>query len=618
MNGSQIGTVVGERYELVGELGSGGMGTVFKAKHISLPKFFAVKILNSQLSNDASFRARFEQEAKTASLLNHPHLVAIYDHGTTSLGEAYLVMDFIDGRSLAEILQSLKRIDQRRAIKIFSQIADGLANAHRTGVIHRDLKPGNVMLIETQENPEFVKVVDFGIAKIIGTDNEHTEINQSLTKTGEFFGSPLYSSPEQGCGAKPDQRSDIYSLGILMYECLTGKPPFRGENFFATMTLHNEAQARPFDKLLGIDPELEGIVFTCLEKDPADRYQSMEEVKTALDNTLHHQTESKTSASPPEPLSNKGSTRKQMLLISCIGGIVAVSAAAGYLWTHNNASIKTLSAVPPPPASAVTSTKPVTSNLPAIPDTVQLPEDARALSPQKLIEAGDALKVKLQAQGPLVSLLPARYFTAAAEAEPGLYDAYEHLASYYWDQKTGKDPENDRIALNKCRAVFQEQLRQFPKNASVYGNISTIYVELNRKQEALDAINEAIKLRPDDLEFRLKHAYYLHSLGRYRESIAEYEKYMQAGDKSSLYVQAINYQASGQSQKAMSFASAQLKRDPSIDSLYLVRADAERDLGLYREAIKDYETWRKMSKVAGDIRLDTIQDCKAKLAAGAR
>ena len=189
---SATGSVLGLKYRLVQELGRGGMGTVFKARHITLPKHFAVKLLKRELSNDADFRARFDQEAKTASFLNHPNLVSIIDHGTSDLGEAYLVMDFIEGTSLDEKLQIVKRIDQNQAINIFTQICDGLIHAHGLGIVHRDLKPSNIMLINNKQATDFVKIVDFGIAKMVGGDGS---ITQSLTKTGEFFGRSAIHEP---------------------------------------------------------------------------------------------------------------------------------------------------------------------------------------------------------------------------------------------------------------------------------------------------------------------------------------------------------------------------------------------------------------------------------------
>ena len=202
LTSSRIGSVVGERYELLSELGRGGMGSIFKARHINQSKLFAVKILSQELSKDAAFVTRFLQEAKTSSLLNHPNLVSIAQYGTTVYGETFLVMDFIDGRSLADLLTVVQRLEQKQALHVFAQICAGLGHAHELGVVHRDLKPSNVMLTYTKGGADFVKIVDFGIAKMVSGNGAAGHNTQALTKAGQFVGSPLYMSPEQGSGGQ--------------------------------------------------------------------------------------------------------------------------------------------------------------------------------------------------------------------------------------------------------------------------------------------------------------------------------------------------------------------------------------------------------------------------------
>lgn len=267
-------------YELLSIIGEGGMGRVFKARHKQLNKLFAVKLVHPELvANDAAMR-RFKLEAKAATDLTHANLVAVYGHGETAKGDPFLVMDLIDGVSLAEVIQKEGFLDVPRALEIFIQISEALAHAHCKGVVHRDLKPSNVLLTNDQEGTEIVKVFDFGIAKILSTGR-----NIDATATGEVFGSPSYMSPEQCLGQSLDARSDIYSLGCIMYEALTGKVAFDGANVIQTIMRHLNEEVDSLRRTLAIQNVPEGlvaVVVTALNKDPNQRYQSMEELSSDL------------------------------------------------------------------------------------------------------------------------------------------------------------------------------------------------------------------------------------------------------------------------------------------------------------------------------------------------
>jgi eukaryotic-like serine/threonine-protein kinase len=281
---SRVGTVINDRYELLEVLGQGGMGSVFKAKHLLLERIYALKTLKSTTDDNEESRARFDREAKTAARLSHPALVSVYDYGTTAYGEAFIVMDFVAGKSLGEMISTQGPLETPRALRIFSQIIDGLAYTHANGVIHRDLKPSNVMIVTNEKNEDIVKIVDFGIAKIV---EEQTDTTPALTKTGELFGSPMYMSPEQCRGQKPDRRSDIYSFGCLMYESLTGQPPFTAENSLALIFKHIHEKPPGFDTIQGqiaVPEKIAQVVSKALAKTPDDRFQTMEEVNEALDN----------------------------------------------------------------------------------------------------------------------------------------------------------------------------------------------------------------------------------------------------------------------------------------------------------------------------------------------
>jgi len=270
------GTVVLDRYKVVELVGVGGVGSVFRVTHVHLGTVYALKCLNKEQPKDNTWR-RFQNEAKAAHILDHPSLIKVHDFGLMPGRRPYFVMDFVEGTTLADEIQRIGRLPVKRCIRIFIQVAFAIAYAHENGVIHRDLKSSNVMVVKTAKDgveEEIVKIVDFGIAKLTGAD----EFNQqTLTKTGEIFGSPLFMSPEQCMGLIVDSRSDLYSLGCMFYEALTGAPPFIGESALATMMKHqSEPPLSLKEASMGIDfpVELERIVAKLLEKDPNQRYQN--------------------------------------------------------------------------------------------------------------------------------------------------------------------------------------------------------------------------------------------------------------------------------------------------------------------------------------------------------
>ncbi|CAN5121056.1 hypothetical protein BH10CYA1_BH10CYA1_35150 [soil metagenome] len=269
---------LGERYEVQSLLGQGGMGAVYKVRDKELQKTFAIKVLNSNLVEDKNSLKRFEQEAQAASGLTSPNLVAVYDYGIGKKGAPYIVMDYLDGTSLDTVLAKGGYLDIPRAEDIFVQICEAIAHAHSKSVIHRDIKPSNIMLTKGIDGGDFVKLVDFGIAKVLPSQQKAT---QNLTQTGDIFGSPMYMSPEQCLGNKLDNRSDIYAFGCVMYEALTGQPPFAAENPIKIILKHVNQEAIAISKLphdYKVPEQLEWVVMRCLAKDPDDRYQSADEL----------------------------------------------------------------------------------------------------------------------------------------------------------------------------------------------------------------------------------------------------------------------------------------------------------------------------------------------------
>ncbi len=269
-------TIIDQKYKIISVLGSGGMGCVYQVQQIGLGKTFALKVLDVHRQSDVAVR-RFQQEAKTAAALRHPNLVEVHDFGVFGDSQPYLVMEYIDGESLDKHLKATRTLPVDYVIALALQVGFGLMYAHSQGVVHRDIKPGNIIALHPNVLPTegTVKVVDFGIAKLMQSEDGQI---QELTRTGEIFGSPIYMSPEQCRGTAVDQRADIYSLGCVLYECLTGLPPFVGETAMATMVKRlTQAPASLKDATIGLDfpPGLEAVIRKMLAVEPEDRYQDL-------------------------------------------------------------------------------------------------------------------------------------------------------------------------------------------------------------------------------------------------------------------------------------------------------------------------------------------------------
>ncbi len=238
--------IIDQKYKIIELVSRGNMGLVYKARHILLDKVFAIKVLAPDEPLKEVSRERFQREAHAAATLEHPNIISVHDFGILDNGGLYLVMEYLEGETLADLLVREKKLDFQTAIPIFKQICVALEYAHNHGVIHRDLKPSNIMLVKDYKGEELAKVIDFSIAKFTRKKPEQ----KTITKPGQVFGSPLYMSPEQCQGKKPDLRSDIYSLGCVMYEVLCGEPPLVGETLLATIYKHVNELPTPVSQYL--------------------------------------------------------------------------------------------------------------------------------------------------------------------------------------------------------------------------------------------------------------------------------------------------------------------------------------------------------------------------------
>jgi len=271
----RIGTLV-DRYRLTGRLGEGGMGIVYRAEHTIIGRPVALKLLHPNLTTVPEAVDRFFREARAAGEVATEHIVEITDSGRTEDGTNFLVMELLSGRSLADLIDEQQRLDPHRAVGIALQITRALEAAHGRGVVHRDLKPANIQLVPRGADQDFVKILDFGVAKI-------TESNVKLTQTGTIVGSPAYMSPEQASGKTVDRRTDIYALGVILYEMLAGKPPFVGTNATEVLMSHLlQAPTMLREANPAVPESLERVVMQCLAKDPANRPQDMGELRELL------------------------------------------------------------------------------------------------------------------------------------------------------------------------------------------------------------------------------------------------------------------------------------------------------------------------------------------------
>ncbi|HEY2903059.1 MAG TPA: serine/threonine-protein kinase [Polyangia bacterium] len=280
-----VGQTVGN-YNVTAKLGQGGMGVVFLAEHPVIGSKVALKAISPQFAHNNEVISRFVNEAKSVNQIGHSHIVDITDFGTTPERDFYFIMEYLQGETLAALIRRDGALPVDRALNIAAQIADALQASHEHGVIHRDLKPDNIYLIARDGVDDFVKVLDFGIAKLI----TQTPREGDGTRAGSFMGTPFYMSPEQ-CEGKTDidHRADIYALGVILFEMLTGMVPFTGDGYGEILVKHMLVQAPPARSIVpDLAPEIDAIVFRALSKNPGQRFQSMDEFRAALLNPARY------------------------------------------------------------------------------------------------------------------------------------------------------------------------------------------------------------------------------------------------------------------------------------------------------------------------------------------
>jgi len=284
----QPGMVIRNKYEILERIGIGGMGFVYRGRHITFNEVCAIKIVNDVIAGDANFLQRFQTEAVVTRKLRHPNAVRVDDFDYTEDGRPFIVMELVQGQNVGEILQNEGPMRVPRAVRVAMQVADALGFAHRLGIVHRDIKPGNIILTPNEQGQETAKVLDFGIAKLREAV-EGAKPGMTMTMTGMVVGTPLYMSPEQFMGKKAGQeidgRTDLYSLGVVLYQMVTAQLPFEGDTLYSLMMQHMEGNVRPPHELvpeLQIPESLSHVILKAIDKSRDQRFQTAEEFIAAL------------------------------------------------------------------------------------------------------------------------------------------------------------------------------------------------------------------------------------------------------------------------------------------------------------------------------------------------
>lgn len=293
-----------DKYKVISRIGEGGMGLVYEAEHTVIEKRVAMKILREDFSRRPEVVERFRQEAKSASRIGHENIVDISDFGTTPHGSSYFVMEYLEGEDLANVLAREGTLPIERIANILLQCCRALGAAHAKGIVHRDIKPENVFLVTRGKRRDFVKIVDFGIAKMSDIETEGAP-GRKLTKTGMIFGTPEYMSPEQAAGKALDHRVDVYALGVILFEGLTGRVPFVGDSFMGILTQHMFEEPPPLRDVnprVSTSSEMEMVIYKALAKDPDQRYGSMTELEDAITEALQGRVSAATMVGYGEPV----------------------------------------------------------------------------------------------------------------------------------------------------------------------------------------------------------------------------------------------------------------------------------------------------------------------------
>jgi len=535
-----IGTLVGGRYRIRRLSGEGGMGRVYEAEHIEIGKRVALKILHPGYSQTPDLVERLRREARAASRIGHPNVVDVTDSGTTEDGSFFFVMEYLEGRELGDVVFEEKGIDVRRALGITVQICRALRAAHAAGVIHRDLKPENVLLVERDGQKDFVKVLDFGIAKNLtdGDDTQAVGPRRKLTNPGVAMGTPEYMAPEQAAGRPADARSDVYAVGGVLYEMLVGHPAYEGANFMEVLHKKANFAPQPIAKFRNDVPaEIEALILMAMAKDPALRPQSMSDFEQRLQEIARRCfTDGALLASPllpgtsldtPRPVVLNGaisigrlsaifSDRRRLAAAAIAACVVLAVAAVGIGHTRGRGGLGSVaSASMPhvePPAAAPAPAEPVVAARVVAPE-VTAPSEEPAAAP----DTQEASPTDSDADAPEHGGQPAKAraaATSAAEQRKELDEAQALLRTQHFAEARKAFTRLSKNRLTRGRALlalaeiafqeknYQETIRS-AKLATERGGGARAHVllgdahfRMNEFPAAVTAYQQALRLDP--------------------------------------------------------------------------------------------------------------------------
>ena len=528
-----IGKVLAKRYRIVERIGQGGMGCVYKAVHVEMDRLCAIKLLLPMAGDHESARARFRREAKMSSRIDSANAITIYDFGEAEGGQFYLAMEYIEGESLAAVLNREKSLPIERVVDITNQIAAALAAAHALGIVHRDLKPANIMLTRKNES-ELVKVLDFGIAKTITDDD-----NEKLTQTGYMLGTPTFMSPEQVLGEKIDSRSDVYSLAIIVYQMLSGSLPFDGENVQTLIMKRVHGVpiplrvAAPF-----LTAALEQVVMSGLEREPGRRATNVDQFAAAIRSAVaagHHADSTASSSATvvinpnsdsttivalrqPVPLQAAPEVRKRsrltLLLIPAFALTLLVGAVAVGYWIYSMAKPTTHATTP-----TTTSTQPLNQITPRTVPRMTEAEDAALAH----FEAGkryqqEAASLRSTADAVSKNNAAVSEYRKALEKRSNFPEAHENLGvALYELGRAAEAIVEYEIAIN---------LYGNPR-AQVLTNYGMALIVEKRFAEAAEAFAKALNINPNDSDLHYYRGFALHYAGDATGAREAFNRYLE-------------------------------------------------------------------------------------------
>lgn len=495
----EVGATIG-KYELVEKIGAGAMSVVYKAKDVALNRPVAIKFLLLDALDGTEFLSRFKQEARALAALEHHNIVKVHEINATTNGAPYIVMNFLNGITLAELLAREGKLSQERWFTTMLQACAAVEHAHLNKIIHRDLKPSNLVLVE-ENGSEVVKLIDFGIAKNMLDD-------KGLTKTGNAFGTPLYMSPEQCAGDKLDERSDIYSLGCIMYEALAGKAPLVGDNSLSTMQKHLKDVPEPLSTLLSDKNDskiksLDRVVMKCLKKNPSDRYQKVGHLKKDLNSLLQGK-------QPSLRLALPGRTQRFISIALMVGiGLCVITLTA--LQISKRLSIKDLRS-----KSSVTQT----------------------LSPQAPTAGGHATTKSVNEVDTQKSAEPAQI------VDPVLYKQKQRVFRQIMDEcRAALKEKNSKLAIEKAKECLPLSIQLNKggiRTAEIYWHIAQAELNLQEYSAAKRDFKlalDAVSNEPDNVGKHWKYQALI-GMGRMARANGEYSEALSFFDRAYKTVQA--------------------------------------------------------------------------------